>query len=1055
IVDWPSYNLIKNCTSYNNYDNETYGENADGFAAKLTVGYGNIFDGCIAYRNSDDGWDLFAKTDSGNIGAVIIYNCVAFENGYLAETQEEFHENFPNFNKDMVEVNTNSYLTKDGDGNGFKLGGSIMEGDVFMYNCLSFNNRMHGVTDNSNPGVLSVSNTTSYNNSAGIDDDPTSPTFGQIIADGAGISSDGKSGNINLARHDTSYNLLSRVLSVNSGLKTVSSDEYRGAVEYSYLDLVNGTANKIGECVDASNRKELYAVQGQNVNSIKADIFAQLPVEWAADASSQNVYNISGKGNSSVHADYRNEDGSVNMGNMLKITDYSRLFGNDNKIGADLSQSGWSDYTHYGYFNASNADGAEDAEVKAAVASLYLNTNVNATFQDFDLVVTMQNVDISWTSSDPAIKIDTNTEMSASGTKDARAIVYRGSTDKTVTLTATVTHQSNKSVSMQREFVITLKADIPTIGDAIFDGVVDGTIILDQYDRVSEPAMTVRNAADYNGKLLQEGTYQVETSVRYAVNKNAYPVKIRKFTTGVAGIYYINKKITLGEQDRNQGYTILVASTTADVQFVGEPSIIVNQNGYTIGGELSTPTGSLYSYSSAERIENITAEQVIENGKRYDFRAESINFQFENANTSAYYIYYVMCNAHGDVTCDVQEVPVTTQDINTVADFKAMLLDNNSSTIYMLKADLDLSGETKWAADVTSQKKSFYGVLNGLGHTIKNFSVRATDDEQASLFYRLAGGTVENIRFENFNIDGTDKNKVGIFATTYGGYIYNVEMKNVVVSGGQRVGALIGQIMNGELHIDQVSLVNDARYEKATVIEADFGKNIYYVLTDGKYEVATEWAEDGEYYLRSVDIYGERSGAIVGDIQASSATDSTQTYISNCYVDAVIGPDKLNYSGSIVGRNDDRNRKDRLEISQCFSRSIVYGQTYVGGIIGSGNNTGAGVLRIKGCAFIGDLYYSKDNVNALTAPLKNCSGIVGRYSSVADSTVTRCYAKFEDSNANYDVDGEAFTSPVVYVSIIRTRLEFSEDRWNIAVDPVNDYAVVEPYATLKFLGNWD
>ena len=88
---WPGYSLIKNCTSCNNYDNETYGENADGFAAKLTVGYGNVFDGCIAYRNSDDGWDLFAKTDSGNIGMVIMYNCVAFENGFILETQEEYN----------------------------------------------------------------------------------------------------------------------------------------------------------------------------------------------------------------------------------------------------------------------------------------------------------------------------------------------------------------------------------------------------------------------------------------------------------------------------------------------------------------------------------------------------------------------------------------------------------------------------------------------------------------------------------------------------------------------------------------------------------------------------------------------------------------------------------------------------------------------------------------------------------------------------------------------------------------------------------------------------
>ena len=36
-------------------------EDADGFAAKLTVGDGNVFDGCISYNNADDGWDFFAK----------------------------------------------------------------------------------------------------------------------------------------------------------------------------------------------------------------------------------------------------------------------------------------------------------------------------------------------------------------------------------------------------------------------------------------------------------------------------------------------------------------------------------------------------------------------------------------------------------------------------------------------------------------------------------------------------------------------------------------------------------------------------------------------------------------------------------------------------------------------------------------------------------------------------------------------------------------------------------------------------------------------------------
>ena len=70
---WPSNNLIINCTSHDNCDFPDQGgtgENADGFAAKLTCGEGNVFDGCISYSNSDDGWDLFAKSATGPIGVL-------------------------------------------------------------------------------------------------------------------------------------------------------------------------------------------------------------------------------------------------------------------------------------------------------------------------------------------------------------------------------------------------------------------------------------------------------------------------------------------------------------------------------------------------------------------------------------------------------------------------------------------------------------------------------------------------------------------------------------------------------------------------------------------------------------------------------------------------------------------------------------------------------------------------------------------------------------------------------------------------------------------------
>ncbi len=135
--DWPSNNLILNCTSYCNFDSGF--EDADGFAAKLTVGDGNVFDGCIAYNNADDGWDLYAKVESGAIGSVTIRNCVAYDNGTV-----------PGYEKH-------------GNGNGFKLGGESIPGKHVIENSISFNNYAKGIDSNSCPDVI-VRNCISFNN---------------------------------------------------------------------------------------------------------------------------------------------------------------------------------------------------------------------------------------------------------------------------------------------------------------------------------------------------------------------------------------------------------------------------------------------------------------------------------------------------------------------------------------------------------------------------------------------------------------------------------------------------------------------------------------------------------------------------------------------------------------------------------------------------------------------------------------------------------------------------------------------------------------------------
>ena len=132
-----AHNTVLNCDSYENYDQANAGENADGFAAKLYIGPGNVFRGCRAWNNADDGWDLFASDD-----VVVIENCWAISNGKIGPSQN----------------NTN------GDGNGFKLGGAAKDGDANMggavhqvKNCASFENRACGFVRNNNTELPQLS----------------------------------------------------------------------------------------------------------------------------------------------------------------------------------------------------------------------------------------------------------------------------------------------------------------------------------------------------------------------------------------------------------------------------------------------------------------------------------------------------------------------------------------------------------------------------------------------------------------------------------------------------------------------------------------------------------------------------------------------------------------------------------------------------------------------------------------------------------------------------------------------------------------------------------
>ncbi|MEK4563443.1 right-handed parallel beta-helix repeat-containing protein [Alkalihalobacillus sp. FSL R5-0424] len=137
---WPQHNYILNSVAHDNRDASDI--NADGFAAKLGVGEGNVFQGNIAHNNIDDGWDLYNRTNEGANKPITMDGNISYSNGKLSD----------GYNEDGTS------------GSGFKVGGEGLPVAHIVKNNLAFDNNMDGFTDNFNPGTIMMKNNTSIDN---------------------------------------------------------------------------------------------------------------------------------------------------------------------------------------------------------------------------------------------------------------------------------------------------------------------------------------------------------------------------------------------------------------------------------------------------------------------------------------------------------------------------------------------------------------------------------------------------------------------------------------------------------------------------------------------------------------------------------------------------------------------------------------------------------------------------------------------------------------------------------------------------------------------------
>ncbi|WP_460530960.1 carbohydrate-binding protein [Flindersiella endophytica] len=137
---WPAGNLILSAESHDNADSD--GEDADGFAPKLTVGPGNVFRYTVSHNNIDDGYDLYTKPDTGPIGVVTIEDSLSYNNGTLSDGSQ----------------------AGNGDRNGYKLGGEDIGVNHIVRRNIAYHNGKHGFTYNRNLGTMTVSDNVSIDN---------------------------------------------------------------------------------------------------------------------------------------------------------------------------------------------------------------------------------------------------------------------------------------------------------------------------------------------------------------------------------------------------------------------------------------------------------------------------------------------------------------------------------------------------------------------------------------------------------------------------------------------------------------------------------------------------------------------------------------------------------------------------------------------------------------------------------------------------------------------------------------------------------------------------
>ena len=402
IEQWPSYNTILNCTAYDNKDIKTC-ENADGFAAKLTCGEGNVFNGCISYCNSDDGWDLYAKPATGPIGVVTIKNCIAFGNGKL----------------------TDGSGSANGDMNGFKLGGSngACPTPHVVENCLAFNNGATGFTDNGNGGAIKMSNCIAVNN--GIYDKTKANFMCYRTSEDAEYT-----------------NIVSAAASKNA-----ATDQFKGKLSHVLYNYKGVGTYWVNEWICKDGAKTKYTGSEAKDYTVALSDFVNTTIPG---------YNASkGSYAADYHEVFRNADGSINVNQLYELKSDSRIYEagvNGSKIGCSFEKQVEPGKTEGNVESKGDAPKIDNAEDTAKE----IESSVELTDEEKASIAAGSNISVSLVIND-----EVKTEEKELVEKNLSSLVENGNIGQIFDISIIKKIGDGEAVSAQVNKEVTLQIAVP------------------------------------------------------------------------------------------------------------------------------------------------------------------------------------------------------------------------------------------------------------------------------------------------------------------------------------------------------------------------------------------------------------------------------------------------------------------------------------------------------------------------------------------------------------------------------------------------------------------